>query len=221
MFRIIASTGFVVVFAGIACHFLLSLPKRDDLFGKDRRCKFLDILRIPIYALTLLLVEQKLSLIGRLRKLVYLLALLAFVVLVLNGFYPSLILGKSISGYWIMLQTTAGGVFTVCIAILAVLWAHNCRFDKNYWPWLTRLLQHQPADTTAAPQKYELCQKICFWLIIFLALPLILSIVLSMFPLFGTDGQKCLLQLHRYSALSLALIAIIHTYLLIRTQMNK
>lgn len=220
MFQTIATTGFIVVFAGIASHILFSLPKRDDLFGEDRRYKFLDILRIPIYGLTLLLLEQKLSLIGRLRKLVYLLALLAFVVLVLNGFYPSMILGKSISGYWIMLQTTAGGVFTVCIAILAVMWAHNCRLDKNYWPWLTRLLNHQPVDT-AAPEKYELCQKICFWLIIFLALPLILSIVLSMFPLFGTDGQKCLLHLHRYSALSLALIAIIHTYLLIRTKMNK
>lgn len=220
MFRIIASTGFVVVFAGIACHFLISLPKRDNLFGKDRRCKILDILRIPIYGLTLLLLEQKLTLVGVLRKLVYLLALLAFVVLVINGFYSSLILAGPISGYLLILQTTAGGVFAVCLAILAVMWAHNCRLDKNYWPWLTRLLQHQPANTTA-PAKYELCQKICFWLIIFLALPLILSIILSMFPLFGTEGQTCLLQLHRYSALILALIAIIHTYLLIRSKMSK
>jgi len=220
MFRIIASTGFVVVFAGIACHYIASLPKRDDLFGKDRRSKILDILRIPVYLLTLLLPEQKLNLIGVLRKLLYLLALLCFVILVVNGFYPSLILGRSVSGYWIMLQTTAGGVFTVCLAILAVIWAHNCRLDKNYWPWLQRLLQHRPANTTA-PEKYELGQKICFWLIILLALPLILSIVLSMFPLFGTDGQKCLLQLHRYSALLLALVAIVYTYLLIRTKMNK
>lgn len=220
MFRIIALTGFIVVFAGIACHFLISLPKRDDLFGKDRRCKILDILRIPVYLLTLLLLKQKLNLIGVLRKLVYLLALLCFCILVVNGFYPSLILGKSISGYWIMLQTTAGGIFTICLAILAVIWAHNCRLDKNYWPWLQKLLNHQSTNT-AAPEKYELGQKICFWLIIFLALPLILSIVLSMFPLFGTEGQKCLLQLHRYSALLLALVAIVYTYLLIRTKMSK
>jgi len=220
MFRTIAATGFVVVFAGIACHFLASLPKRDDLFGKDRSCKFLDILRIPIYGLTLLLLEQKLTLVGVLRKLVYLLALLAFVVLVINGFYSSLILAGPISGYRLILQTTAGGIFTVCLAILAVMWAHNCRFDKNYWPWLTNLLRHQSANA-AAPEKYELCQKLCFWLIVVLALPLILSITLSMFTLFGTEGQKFLLQLHRYSALSLALIAIIHTYLLIRTKMNK
>ncbi len=220
MFQTIVLSSFIVVLAGIACHFLISLPKRDDLFGKDRSCKFLDILRIPIYGLTLLLVEQKLNLIGRLRKLLYLLALLCFVILVLNGFYSVLILAEPITGYRIILQTIAGGVFTVCIAILAVMWAYNCRLDKNYWPWLTRLLQHRSKNTTA-PEKYELAQKICFWLIILLALPLILSIILSMFTLFGTDGQKCLLHLHRYSALSLALIAIIHTYLLIRTKMGK
>jgi hypothetical protein len=54
-----------------------------------------------------------------------------------------------------------------------------------------------------------------------LALPVILSVVLSMFPLFGTDGQEFLLNLHRYSALLLALVAIVHTYLIIRTQMEQ
>jgi hypothetical protein len=42
-----------------------------------------------------------------------------------------------------------------------------------------------------------------------------------MFPLFGTDGQEFLLNLHRYSALLLALVAIVHTYLIIRTQMEQ
>jgi len=54
-----------------------------------------------------------------------------------------------------------------------------------------------------------------------LALPVILSIVLSMFPLFGTDGQEFLLQLHRYSALLFALVAIMYTYLVILTRMLK
>ena len=220
MFRTIASTGFIVVFAGIACHLLVSLPKRDGLFGKDRRCKILDILRIPVYLLTLFLPEQKLNLIDILRKLLYLLAMLCLVILTINGFYSSLVSAEPISGFRLILQTTAGGAFTVCLAILAVMWAHNCRLDKNYWPWLTNLLRHQSANT-AAPEKYELGQKICFWLIVMLALPLILSIVLSMFPLFGTEGQKCLLHLHRYSALLIALAAIVHTYLLIRIKMNK
>jgi len=54
-----------------------------------------------------------------------------------------------------------------------------------------------------------------------LALPVILSIVLSMFVFFGTDAQEFLLNLHRYSALVLALVIIVHTYLIIRNEMKE
>jgi cytochrome b subunit of formate dehydrogenase len=198
MFQLISIIGFAVVFIGIACHLLISRPTFKDSPPKARPPRLLDILRM----------------------LVYLVALLCFLVLLLNGFYSSLVLAESITGYRVILQTTAGGAFTVCIAILAVMWAHNCRLDKNYCPWLTKLIGHRPKDAPA-PQKYELAQKICFWLILLLALPLILSLMVSMLPLFGTDAQKCLFQFHRYSALLLALIAIIHTYLLIRTKLKR
>jgi hypothetical protein len=42
-----------------------------------------------------------------------------------------------------------------------------------------------------------------------------------MFPLFGTHGQELLLDVHRYSALLLALAAIVHIYLMIRTEMKE
>ena len=198
MFQIISIVGFAFVFIGIACHFLISRPTFKDSPPKAQPPRLLDILR----------------------TLVYLVALLCFLALLLNGFYSSLVLHQPITGYRVILQTTAGGAFTVCIAILAVMWAHNCRLDKNYCPWLTRLLGHKPKDAVV-PQPYEFAQKICFWLILLLALPLILSLIVSMLPLFGTDTQKCLFQFHRYSALSLALIAIIHTYLLIRTKRRR
>jgi cytochrome b subunit of formate dehydrogenase len=198
---------------------VVSGPKLDDLFGKERRWRFLDGLRIVIYLLTLLLLEQKLNIIGILRKLVYLLALICFLVLLVTGFVPPLILGESISGYWLMIHTTAAGVFAVCLAVLAVMWAHNCRFEKSDWPWLQKILRREPA--TAASQKYQLLQKITFWLIVFLALPVILSIVSSMFAFFGTDGQEFLLSTHRYSALAFALIAIVHTYLMALSRAKK
>ena len=55
---------------------------------------------------------------------------------------------------------------------------------------------------------------------ILLALPVILSIVLSMFPLFGTDGQVWLLDLHRYSAVLLVMAILVHTYLTIIHRMG-
>jgi cytochrome b subunit of formate dehydrogenase len=196
---------------------VFSRPKLDDLFGKDRRLRILDGLRVLIYLLTLLLLEQKLNLIGILRKLVYLVALLCFIVLLVTGFFQRLVLAESISGYLLMLHATAAGVFAACLAILAVMWAHNCRFNKNDWPWLQKLLQRE-AVNKAAGEKYELWQKVSFWMIVFLALPLILSSVLSMFMFFGTEWQEFLLNVHRYSALTLALAAIVHTYLMTLTR---
>jgi len=169
-------------------------------------------------------VEQKLSLLGVFKKLVYLLALLCFCVLAVNGFYAAVVLGKPVSGYWIMLQTTAGGVFAVCVAILAVMWACHHRFNQNDWPGLQRILKRIIRLKTAnniPAGKSRLGQKITFWLIVVLALPLILSMVSSMFTLFGTYWQELLLELHRYSALLFALVAIVHIYLVIRARMSE
>ncbi len=178
-------------------------------------------LRKFVHLVRLLLLEKKLSLMEVLRKLVYLLALLCFVVLALNGFYAALVLGKSISGYWIMLQTTAGGVFAVCLAVLAVMWARNCRFNQSDWPWFGRIVQRVTLVKSTGEETQRkspgLGQKITFWLIIILALPLILSMILSMYTLFGTYWQELLLGIHRYTALVFALVGIVHTYLVIRT----
>jgi len=175
---------------------------------------------VLVFLLTLLFIPQKLSLIGVLRKLVFLLALLCFVVLLATGFFPRLVLEKPISGYWLMIHATFSPVFAACMAVLAVMWAHNCRLDKNYWPWLQRIMQRKTTDMSAG-EKHELTLKVTFWIIIFLALPLILSPVLSMFPIFGTHWQELLAQLHRYVALSLALVVIVHIYLLILTQAKQ
>jgi cytochrome b subunit of formate dehydrogenase len=173
----------------------------------------------------MLFVEQRLSPMGVLRKLVYLLALLCFVVLAVTAFGPRLFLGKAISGYWLMVHATFAPVFAVCLAVLAVMWASHCRFAGSDWPWLQRLIRRVTLPKT--PEEKSVCQcsklgqKITFWLIIVSALPLILSIVSSMFTLFGTHWQELLLDTHRYSALALALAVIVHTYLTIRVQMNK
>ena len=154
----------------------------------------------------------------------YLLALVCFVVLALTGFYPVLVLGEHISGYPVMVHATFAPVFTICLAVLAVMWARNSRFTTGDWPWFQRLVQRvtliKSTGKKAHPEGFGLGQKISFWLIIFLALPLALSIVLSMFPLFGTHWQELLLGIHRYTAVLFSLVAIVHIYLLIRSNMK-
>lgn len=220
MFRTAAVAGFAAAVAAILLHFVVSKPKFDDVFGKDRGLRVLDPLRLVIFFVTLLFVEQKWSLIGVLRKLVFLLSILCFLILVVTGFVPRVVFGTVISGWWLMIHATAAPVFAACVAILAVLWADRNRLDKNYWPLLNRMLKRQP-QSTAAPEKHELNLRICFWVILTMSLPVILSAVVSMFPLFGTHGQEVLLQIHRYCTLLLSLFAIIYLYLAALIEMNR
>ncbi|MHC4508632.1 MAG: cytochrome b/b6 domain-containing protein [Planctomycetota bacterium] len=140
--------------------------------------------------------KPKRSVVDVLRMLAYLVALLCLVVLAVTGFYPVLVLGEHISGYPVMVHATFAPVFAVCVAVLAVMWARNCRFTPGDWPWFERLVRRatlaQSAGEKPRGRNSGLGQKITFWLIVFLALPLGLSIVLSMFPLFGTHGQEFL-----------------------------
>ncbi|MHC4207296.1 MAG: cytochrome b/b6 domain-containing protein [Planctomycetota bacterium] len=169
--------------------------------------------------------KQKQSIIVILRMLAYLLALVSFVVLALTGFYPVLILGEHISGYLVMLHVTFAPVLTVCVAVLAVMWASNCRFTAGDWPWFERIVKRitsvKGVDKTAKSKSSGLGQKITFWLIIFLTLPLALSIVISMFHFFGTHGQKSLLGLHRNIAYIFTVVVVVHTFLLMRSTAKK
>ncbi|UCE98846.1 MAG: cytochrome b/b6 domain-containing protein [Planctomycetota bacterium] len=215
MFRIVSVIVFLVVLGGICIHCIILAA------AKGYQWRPINILKTLVHLFTLLFLEQKLKIVGVLRKLIYLLALLCFVILLITGFYPVLVHGEHLSGYLLMVHATFAPVFAICLAILAVMWAHNCRFSKSDWPWLQRIIHREIVSDEAVTEKQELVQKICFWLIVLLALPVILSIVLSMFPLFGTKGQEFLLNAHRYSTLLLALVAIIHIYLIIRAKMEQ
>jgi cytochrome b subunit of formate dehydrogenase len=220
MFRTVAVAGFAAAVVAILLHSIVSKPKFDDVFGKDRSLRVLDPVRLVVFFKTLLFVEQKWSLVGALRKLVFLLAMFCFIVLAVTGFVPRVILGSAISGWWLVIHATAAPVFAGCVAVLAVLWADRNRLDKNYWPLLNRALHRQP-KSVVAPERHELKLRICFWIIMVLSLLVILSAVVSMFPLFGTHGQDVLLQIHRYCTLLLSLFAIVYLYLAALTEMNR
>jgi len=221
MFETISIIGFTMTLAVLAVHcIVVAGAAMEKLFGADRRGRCPGPVRMVVYLLTLLLLEKQFDFWQRIRKLVYLLALLCFVVLVVTGFYPRLVLHKGISGYWMMVHTTAAGIFAGCLAVLAVMWAHRCRFEPGDWPWLHALFHPDLLTAKETARSGRLAEKITFWIIVSLGLVVILSITFSMLPLFGTDLQELLLTSHRYGALVLALTGIVHTYLMVRTQIR-
>lgn len=217
MYRTISIVAFIVTFAGIALNCIVS-PCACCKEYRRHPLKWL------VGLFSLLLIKRKSSPVDVLRKLVYLLALFSFVVLSITGFYPTLVLGEHISGYLVMVHVTFASVFVVSLAVLAVMWAGKCCFKRGDCPVTRRLIEWftgvKGPEEEAARESFGVGQKVFFWLIIVLALPLTLSIILSMFPLFGTHCQEFFLAMHRYVALAFALIAIVHTYLMIRSQIK-
>ncbi len=197
MFRVVSIIGILITLVGIALHYRALRARRGDLVDTAPS-------RQPGRGETTVL--------NRFRKLVYFIVLACFGVLVVTGFGPALIVGEHPAGYLLMLHVAAAPIFAVSLAVLTLMWAYRCRFDQSDWRWLLRLCRLEAGNTKADPDRSDFGQKVFFWLIILFALPVILSAIMSMFPLFGTMGLGFLSQLHRYSALLLVIAAVMHTY---------
>jgi hypothetical protein len=212
MFQWISIIGFGVVFAGFFLHHLI-FP-----CGYKPRFTVGSLIRKKVHLLTLLFPEQKRSLPGKIRKLIFLLGLLSFCVLLLTGFGP-LLFGYKLAGYWLMIHATFAPVFIGCAAIVVLLGAGQYAFNRTD----ADTIQHRFCS-----RKDGCCvthsgvgAKAGFWLLAALSLPVTLTMVLSMLPLFGTDGQESLFHLHRWSALFFALTAIVELYMLIRMEVIR
>jgi cytochrome b subunit of formate dehydrogenase len=212
MFQMIADIALVMTFVGVAAHWVLVPTGGPRSFVQG-----------GVHMFSLLLIEQKSSLLGALKKLCYLVSLVCFLVLALTGFWPVLVHGEHISGYLMMIHATFAPVFALCLAILAVTWAGENRFAAQDCPWIAGLLRRTTRLRVPPQEQSWSCSllgyKATFWLLIFLALPLILSIVISMFHILGTSWQYFAMAVHRWTALVFAIVVVLHTYLAIRTRM--
>ncbi|UCD51424.1 MAG: hypothetical protein JSW27_02090 [Phycisphaerales bacterium] len=212
MFETITILVFLATIVGIVVHWL-AYPVSSECPGVGRGM---------IRVLSMLLIEQRASTLGALKKLCYIVSVICFLLLGLTGFYPLLVHGEHISGWPMIIHATLAPIFAICLAILALTWASQYRFVKADCPWLQKLLRRVtrlpiPAEDAEGPCKCAVAtQKIAFWAIMVLALPLTLSIVLSMLPLFGTHGQEIAMAAHRWTAVVFAVAVLVHTYLAVR-----
>lgn len=213
MFRWISIISFVTVLAGIFLHHLLFPCGYKPRFSTE------SLIRKKVHLFTLLFPEQKLGLPGKIRKLAFLLGLLSFMVLLLTGFAP-VIFGIKLQGWWLMVHATFAPIFIGCAAIVALLGAGQYRFnqkDCEAIPFIGECGAGKGCWLTDS----GLGVKTGFWLLLILSLPVTLTMVLSMLPLFGTEGQEFLYFVHRWSALVFGLLAVIELYMLIRIKIRE
>lgn len=131
-------------------------------------------------------------------KLVYAALLAAIVALGATGIAGALILGSPMPLWLLMIHVSFAPMFAIALALVALAWADRNRFGDD---------------------RSRMCglAKTMFWLVMVLGLAVMLSGVVPMTPLFGTDGQHFLFYTHRYCAWALAAVVVLHLLSLIRT----
>lgn len=145
------------------------------------------------------------------RRIAYMITLVLSLILCVTGFLPILFLGQHMSGVLLVVHVTIAPLFALMLAVLSLIWSHRLRLRAGDWTTTRQLLWGKIPDKTPL---LRFILKSGFWLVLFCALPLLLSIILSLFPLFGMEGQEYLRTVHGYSALVLMMVALLHMHAL-------
>lgn len=123
--------------------------------------------------------------VGALAKLAYFLMLVGLLGLAATGI-GTFALGWAPMTHWVLMGHVGGSpLFTIGLTLVALTWP-------------SRLRAHSGSS------------RFLFWILLVAGLVVVLSGVVPMTPIFGTEGQHLLYLTHRYGAIALALIAGLH-----------
>jgi hypothetical protein len=196
MFKTVFIISFIAAAALIAVHFLyLSLIRKQRLSITGFRK--LIFIKGPFPA----------SVPGILNLLISLAALGCLVLLALSGFWNPLIKGENISGWLMMTHVPVSGAFAVIFVLFALFNAQRLKLN----PPLERYLGRD-AEIKCDNYCSRCILRSTFWILVILFVPLVLSILLGMFEIFGTQWQRILMAAHKYTALAFTLFSIIFIY---------
>jgi hypothetical protein len=147
-----------------------------------------------------------------LRRIVTIVSTALFLILAFTGFFPALLLGSHLSGVLLVAHVTTAPLFALSLSALALLWAHRLRFDEMDWRTAEGFGRREFPGKDAL---VRFAVKVGFWVVLLLSLPLMLTVILGLFPLFGTEGEALLIRLHGYSALLLMITALGEIYVIV------
>jgi hypothetical protein len=128
-------------------------------------------------------------------------AAVGVIVQVATAFGSELVFGEF--GGWPLLIHMGGAGLLVCgLAIVALQWIRRCRL----------------AGSASAPGPLDWPRRWVFGVALLCGLTLMATMLLAMLPVFGTDTQHALIELHEKAALAMLATMIIHTILSLRAR---
>jgi hypothetical protein len=143
-------------------------------------------------------------------KLVYLALLVSVSVLAVTSFGALLRLGE-MSGWALFTHMVGAGMFTFTLPVLAITWCEPSRFD----------IRRVGERAETGPRRFYWFVKLTFWIVLLSGLIVSMSMLLSMLPLFGTEGLGDLLDLHRYSGLIVVIALVFHLVGVVLQRLGK
>ena len=149
------------------------------------------------------LFAQKIKII---KNIFYTITTSLFLVMAISAFLPAIIIGGNLSGIFLLIHVSFAPFFAISLAITIVLFAHSNQFAKNDF-----VSQNEIENNKLPKFNNDGYLKLIFWLMAIFSLPAIISIILNMFPLFGTEGQNILLEIHRYSTLLMFILVVLQS----------
>ena len=134
---------------------------------------------------------------GFLELLIFVITSLSLFGLTVSGFYSSIILNNPMSGYLLLGHVSIGVVFVLSIVFLSVLWAEA----SNVKEYNSTASKSDEDGKSCSLKIFSSCKKFFFWSFLTSSLVATLAILLSMMPIFGTQGLDILYEIHRWFAL--------------------
>jgi len=136
-------------------------------------------------------------------KLVYLGTVASVTTLGFTSFYGMITTG-SLGGWLLFFHMFGAGLFTCVLPVLALTWGDVNVFGATPAP-------ARPGAEPLAPRFFWL-PKLMFWTVLVAGFLVTMTMLLSMLPVFGTDGLHLLLDVHRWAGLVAVVAAILHLY---------
>jgi hypothetical protein len=135
-------------------------------------------------------------------KLVYLATLASVGVLGVTAFVGMLCYGV-LDGWLLFFHMFGSGAFVAVLPLLALTWAGANRCG---------CCAGGGECNEPAADKFSALPKAAFWVLLVSGFVVTGTMLLSMLPLFGTDGLHTLLSIHRYSGLVAFVAVVLHFY---------
>jgi hypothetical protein len=133
--------------------------------------------------------------------LVYWATVLSVAWLGVTSFFAVLRYGV-LDGWLLFVHMFGAGALVAVLPLLAITFAEANRFGSASGP--------DGTGTTAG--RFFWLPKLMFWLLLISGLAVSVTMLVSMLPLFGTEGMNNLLDVHRYSGLAAVVAMVLSVY---------